>query len=74
LMPVTSTGGRNHPLRGWGRTPQAGSPTPTPRGFAREVSARPNIPIRRRRSRTARHQTAVVFHHSSQPEKETTHG
>jgi hypothetical protein len=30
-----SLGGETHPLRGWGRTPQAGSPTPTPRGFTR---------------------------------------
>ena len=34
LMPARSCGGECHPLRGWGRTPQAGSPTPTPRGFA----------------------------------------
>lgn len=33
LMLVTRSGGETHPLRGWGRTPQAGSPTPTPRGF-----------------------------------------
>jgi len=34
----------------------------------------PNLPIRRQRSRTAKHQTAVVFHQTSQPEKETDHG
>ena len=33
LISPFKLGGVNHPLRGWGRTPQAGSPTPTPRGF-----------------------------------------
>ncbi len=30
--------------------------------------------IRRRQPRTAKHQATVVFHPSSQPKKETTHG
>ena len=32
------------------------------------------FPIRRRRPRTAKHQTAVVFHHYRPPAKETHHG
>src|SRR5690606_16317097 len=44
----TSCGGRNHPLRGWGRTPQAGSPTPTPQGFRAQGQRPPTFPIRRR--------------------------
>lgn len=74
LLRFSSLGGETTPYGGWGRTPQAGSPTPTPRGFAREACPSPNHPIRRRRPRTAKHQTAVVFHPSSQPEEETTHG
>jgi len=59
----------------WGGQP-AGLASPPIR---RWVSARGprrslHIPIRRRRPRTAKHQTAVVFHPSSQPEKETAHG
>ena len=59
----------------WGGQP-AGLASPPIR---RRVSARGprrslHIPIRRRRPRTAKHQAAVVFHPSSQPEEETTHG
>ena len=32
LPHLSSCGGETHPLRGWGRAPQAGSPNPTPRG------------------------------------------
>ena len=42
LRPMTSLGGETHPLRGWWRTPQAGSPTSTPRGF--RAASRPSAP------------------------------
>ena len=59
-------------------TSRVGRRCPTPQSFSAppvgSQAMSPNLPIRRRRPRTPRHQTAVVFHQSSQPEKETTHG
>ncbi|GIX18327.1 MAG: hypothetical protein KatS3mg120_0003 [Erythrobacter sp.] len=54
-----SCGGESHPLRGWGRTPQAGSPTPTPRGFAHARRAGPLI-----RNSTRKGSTRMSLHPS----------
>ena len=74
LSSCLKLGGVNHPLRGWGRTPQAGSPTPTPRGFRAPGPAWPELPDPTTATRSAKNMIAVVFHPSSQPEEETTHG
>lgn len=74
LSHSTSIGGRNPPLRGGGENRAKRVLPLPPQGFCARDQRPPSSPIQRRRSRTARHQTAVVFHQSSQPEKETTHG
>ena len=68
LSGAPSLGGETHPLRGWGRTPQAGSPTPTPRGFTRGRTSLargpPFLPVRPRRATmasSAKNQTVVVL-------------
>lgn len=74
LMPSTTTGGAKPPPTGVGENAAGGFSHSHPQGFRARGQRPPSSPIQRRRSRTARHQTAVVFHQSSQPEKETTHG
>lgn len=74
LVPSVILGGENHPLRGWGRTPQAGSPSPTHRGFRARSLSQPEHLDPTTAARTAKHMTTVVFHPSNQPQKETTHG
>jgi hypothetical protein len=74
LLRFSSLGGETTPYGGGGERRTRVLPRPPPGGFARVVCPRPNHLIRRRRPRTAKHQTAVVFHPSSQPEEETTHG
>jgi hypothetical protein len=67
-------GGVNHPLRGWGRTPQGVFSHSHPQGVPR---AWPFSTLTSQSDDGGRYRqasTAVVFHPSSQPEKETTHG
>jgi hypothetical protein len=73
LSHSTSIGGETHPYGVGENRAKRVLPLP-PQGFRARDQRPPSSPIQRRRSRTARHQTAVVFHQSSQPEKETTHG
>jgi hypothetical protein len=65
----------NAPILRMGGHPRVWPPIPYGAGYPREAvpSPSPHL-IRRRRPRTAKHQAAVVFHPSSQPEEETTHG
>jgi hypothetical protein len=71
LISEFKLGGVNHPLRGWGRTPQGGISHSHPERASRAEPEQLNPTTA---TRSAKNTIAVVFHPSNPPKKETTHG
>lgn len=67
-------GGVNHPLRGWGRTPQGVFSHSHPQGVLRAWPHCPQHLHPTTAAGTAKHQPPSSSTPSNQPEKETTHG